>query len=545
MKPAKKSNDGKHLAPKGNKAAWSCKDKEVKEEKACTLAEVQVDDRVKEKGAKEQPEQEAKREPATDSTDSKLANTSKNKGCSLHADEEKTLGKGAEQRRRSSRLSEEVKDVKITPEVKIVKEDLGEHEPIEKYVKEAQGQSCPSKVTAQLKSKKKQPADEPLPDEFTPSVKIDISPQLGGRRSKRLRAVSRSTEARRRHCRTPPPRLPADPTGMDEAGGHRRFSWEVAEERALQAAIQRSLKTEELIASRKNRKKKPQLEEEPKSFSVLKRQKTGHEQKDSSILEPSAMVEAPSTSVPSTRPAKKKSQLQEQHASRKEAGSSSEGEEEKGALQARTRPKRSGKKIDESLQKHGFVHRKRGGTVVERAPSHWVRRSQREPGLDQQETPRFQELLELLEKDSQEVAVLKLKDFFGAHANPSTITAVLHALERNTSCQVLYLQNFNKGMLAPQLLHLVEVLKEGYIWSLNLGENWQIPEIIWDKFAEGLKETNVTNLYVSESAISPKLKIKMRDIIRQNRKKHDRHKSIDNLDVIERFVSVGGCMPQA
>eukprot|EP01046_Picozoa_sp_COSAG06_P055529 COSAG06_NODE_10238_length_1721_cov_2252.877928_1_plen_304_part_10 len=102
-------------------------------------------------------------------------------------------------------------------------------------------------------------------------------------------------------------------------------------------------------------------------------------------------------------------------------------------------------------------------------------------------------------------------------------------------CEALYIQNFEKGMLDEQVEHLGRVLQKGYIWALNIGENFAISTPGWEKFAKALKKTHVTHMYASEpnfGGISGKLKKQMRDIIRENRKKDTRHKSFDHIDVI-------------
>jgi len=89
-------------------------------------------------------------------------------------------------------------------------------------------------------------------------------------------------------------------------------------------------------------------------------------------------------------------------------------------------------------------------------------------------------------------------------------------------------------MRDAQVLHLLEILKRGHIWCLNLGETYNIKTMTWEKFAKGLKKTNLTHCYLSEHTISTKLKDKIRSIVRENRKKHYRHIDPSNLDVIER-----------
>lgn len=145
-------------------------------------------------------------------------------------------------------------------------------------------------------------------------------------------------------------------------------------------------------------------------------------------------------------------------------------------------------------------------------------------------------LLQMIKEDNNPaLKVLRLKQYLDADANPLTIDTVLDALENCTTCEALYIQNFEKGMLDEQVEHLGRVLQKGYIWALNIGENFGISTPGWEKFAKALKTTHVTHMYASEpnfGGISGKLKKQMRDIIRDNRKKDARHKSFDHIEVI-------------
>jgi predicted SprT family Zn-dependent metalloprotease len=72
------------------------------------------------------------------------------------------------------------------------------------------------------------------------------------------------------------------------------------------------------------------------------------------------------------------------------------------------------------------------------------------------------------------------------------------------------------------------------IWCLNIGENYEVSNAMWEEFCESLPQTNITHLYASEHVIDITLKNRMRDYIRENRKKHKKHCSMDNLAVIEK-----------
>ena len=76
-----------------------------------------------------------------------------------------------------------------------------------------------------------------------------------------------------------------------------------------------------------------------------------------------------------------------------------------------------------------------------------------------------------------------------------------------------------QGMLDPQLEHLARVLRNGRIWALNVGENFQITLPAWQRFTDALADTAVAYLYVSEHHLGgTNIKISMRDAIRINRK---------------------------
>lgn len=85
--------------------------------------------------------------------------------------------------------------------------------------------------------------------------------------------------------------------------------------------------------------------------------------------------------------------------------------------------------------------------------------------------------------------------------------------------------------------NLINLLKKKKIWCLNIGETYHVSNQMWLKFCNELPNTYVTHLYVSEHTIDLKLKNKMRDNIRKNRKKHTKHCNPKNLAVIERCTN--------
>ena len=89
-------------------------------------------------------------------------------------------------------------------------------------------------------------------------------------------------------------------------------------------------------------------------------------------------------------------------------------------------------------------------------------------------------------------------------------------------------------MRDDQMMHLLRVLQtpKNRTWCLNIGETYNVSDKTWTKFAKGLKHTNVTHMYASEHTITPKIKDRFRDVIRDNRSKHKMLIDPNNLDVI-------------
>jgi len=162
----------------------------------------------------------------------------------------------------------------------------------------------------------------------------------------------------------------------------------------------------------------------------------------------------------------------------------------------------------------------------------WVRRSIRQPCQDLLQKPHIKSCITKLKKNADDMVVCKLKVWLSPDTPMLVMDAVLDALDNNTNCQSLYIQNFNEGMRDKQVLRLLTILKKGHIWCINIGETYKVRSKTWEKFARGLRKTNVTHMYASEHTIDTELKDKIRGIIRQNRMKHRLHISPDNLDVI-------------
>lgn len=91
-------------------------------------------------------------------------------------------------------------------------------------------------------------------------------------------------------------------------------------------------------------------------------------------------------------------------------------------------------------------------------------------------------------------------------------------------------------MLDDQAMHLLRILQSPKcnIWCINIGETYNISHQAWTKFAKGLRHTKVTHMYASEHTITPELKDIFREVIRDNRVKHNMHNDPNNLEVIVR-----------
>ena len=104
---------------------------------------------------------------------------------------------------------------------------------------------------------------------------------------------------------------------------------------------------------------------------------------------------------------------------------------------------------------------------------------------------------------------------------------VLDAISGTKAVQALYIQNFRVGMCDAVLDRLVEVLKEGRVWALNVGDYPdQVSVDAWRRLALALPETRVTHLYAMDDGIwaqHPDLKADMRAAIRANRAVDRRH----------------------
>ena len=152
-------------------------------------------------------------------------------------------------------------------------------------------------------------------------------------------------------------------------------------------------------------------------------------------------------------------------------------------------------------------------------------RSKREVGTSYSHSNAFKNFIERLRRSDPTLGevqgrILRLKRYLPSDIGPKIVDAVIDALSSNTVVECLYIQNFERGMHDEQLGHLMEaVLKQGRIWAVNIGENFRITHEGWGAFLRELPQTAVSFLYVSEHHLyGTKLKDKMRDAIRENRK---------------------------
>jgi len=167
--------------------------------------------------------------------------------------------------------------------------------------------------------------------------------------------------------------------------------------------------------------------------------------------------------------------------------------------------------------------------------NNWVRRSRRQPNMNLLNSKPVRILVDKLKHNDIDMRVLKMKKFINDPNTPcAVIDAILNAMEENTNCEALYIQNFNEGMRDEQVLHLLRILQQPScnIWCLNVGENYNVSDETWERFTKGLMHTKITHMYASEHTITSDMKDEIRFTIRENREKHDMHINPNNLDVI-------------
>jgi len=168
----------------------------------------------------------------------------------------------------------------------------------------------------------------------------------------------------------------------------------------------------------------------------------------------------------------------------------------------------------------------------------FVRRSSRDPTISVLETGDVQNCLRKIREQHEDTVVLKIKDQIRADINPRVLDSIWDVLYKNKVCQALYCQNLSDAMLDTQLFRLIEILKLKRIWALNIGENYKITPSGWAEFEKALPDTWLTHIYISEHVIPLTQKNKIRDLIRENRKKHTKHSSTRNISVIQRCTNL-------
>jgi len=167
--------------------------------------------------------------------------------------------------------------------------------------------------------------------------------------------------------------------------------------------------------------------------------------------------------------------------------------------------------------------------------NNWVRRSRRQPNMARLNSKPVRILVDKLKFNDTDMRVLKMKKYINDPNTPCAVMdAILNAMEENTNCEALYIQNFNEGMRDEHVKHLLRILQQPKcnIWCLNIGENYNVSDKTWELFTKGLCYTKITHMYASEHTITADMKEEIRFTIRENRKKHDMHINPNNLDVI-------------
>lgn len=169
-----------------------------------------------------------------------------------------------------------------------------------------------------------------------------------------------------------------------------------------------------------------------------------------------------------------------------------------------------------------------------------VTRSELKTEKEYSDTGFVQLLHTLANEDKFDIRILRLKnEGLQPMATQSMLDKVIAALGKCRTVQVLYIQNFVNGMRDKQLASLIEVLKQGHIWGLNIGESTNVSRAMWQKLAEELRHTNVTHMYASEGTLlTAKEKTDMMDAVRENRKKHKRYFDLKNRSVIDRVSNM-------
>jgi len=168
----------------------------------------------------------------------------------------------------------------------------------------------------------------------------------------------------------------------------------------------------------------------------------------------------------------------------------------------------------------------------------FVRRSCRAVDTDSLNNTDVKNCIKKLLMNDASTVVFRVKDHVGTALTPSVLDEILTALSKNKVCQALYIQNVSEAMLEKQFLALIDILKQKRIWALNIGENYKITRPMWETFCKEIPNMHLSHIYVSEHVITTKMKDHIRDLIRENRKKHNKHCNKKNMGVIQQVTNM-------
>lgn len=137
------------------------------------------------------------------------------------------------------------------------------------------------------------------------------------------------------------------------------------------------------------------------------------------------------------------------------------------------------------------------------------------------ETPSFIRFLKQVEGDDHEMKILNVKAKTGRDPSPRDLMHLLLNIRYNKTIEVLYIYNLGSSFTDEVMKHTIWMLQHNKnIWAVNIGENEQVSEGMWDEFAKALRKTNICFLYAgSECIVNEDLKKAMIDAARENRER--------------------------
>eukprot|EP01051_Picozoa_sp_SAG22_P017953 SAG22_NODE_2895_length_2119_cov_1.504455_2_plen_426_part_01 len=145
-------------------------------------------------------------------------------------------------------------------------------------------------------------------------------------------------------------------------------------------------------------------------------------------------------------------------------------------------------------------------------------RTRSQSGLEPTKTGDVTRLLERLRDNDKGLSSLKLKE--SIEFETRELHEILITLTTNTSVRVVYLQN--QPAIDETIPILIEVLKKGNIWAVNLGEWNAVTCDAWGQLLDAIPDTNVCFMYITEPklcGLSADQKKQFRATIRANREK--------------------------